>query len=67
MPRMGVPVYWDHATLRAKKIDPAKIDVKLARQKTRLIRVADRLLFQARLRGELKVDEAGTVFYWISR
>lgn len=66
-PRMGVPVYWDHAMLLAKQIDPAKVDVKLARQQTRLSRVVDRLLFQARLRGELKVDEAGTVFYWISR
>ena len=66
-PRIGVPVYWDHATLRAKGIDPATIDVKLERQRTRLGRVIDRLLFQARLRGELKVDEAGTVFYWISR
>jgi hypothetical protein len=66
-PRTGVPIYWDHATLAAREIDPVKTNVKLARQQTRLIRVIDRVLFQARLRGELKVDEAGTVFYWISR
>lgn len=66
-PRIGVPIYWDHATLRSEDIDPATVDVKLERQRTRLGRVIDRLLFQARLRGELKVDEAGTVFYWISR
>ncbi|WP_425397279.1 hypothetical protein [Aeoliella sp.] len=66
-PRMGVPVFWDHATLRARKIVPSEIDVKLARQQTYLKRVADQLLFQARLRGELLVDEAGTPFYWISR
>lgn len=66
-PRMGVPVFWDHAALRANKIVPSEIDVKLARQQTYLKRVADQLLFQARLRGELMVDEAGTPFYWISR
>ncbi len=66
-PRVGVPVYWDHQKLAANQIDPTQVKVKLARQKTRLGRVIDRLLFQARLRGELKVDEAGTVFYWISR
>ncbi|MCO6046505.1 hypothetical protein NG895_21610 [Aeoliella sp. ICT_H6.2] len=66
-PRLGLPVFWDHATLRAKKIVPSEIDVKLALQQTYLKRVADKLLFQARLRGELKVDEAGTPFYWISR
>lgn len=66
-PRAEVPILWDHATLREKKIVPAEIQVKLARQNTSLVRVIDRLLFQARLRGELKVDEAGTVFYWISR
>ncbi|WP_442484520.1 hypothetical protein [Aeoliella sp. SH292] len=66
-PRAEVPILWDHATLRERKIVPAEIQVKLARQNTSLIRVIDRLLFQARLRGELKMDEAGTVFYWISR
>lgn len=66
-PRAGVPIYWDHRTLAERKIDPATIEVRYARRRAQLIRVVDQLLFQARLRGELKVDEAGTVFYWISR
>lgn len=66
-PRMALPVYWDHATMAAKKIDPQQVQVKLPRQNTPLGRVVDRLLFQARLRGDLRVDEAGTPFYWISR
>ncbi|QDU55491.1 hypothetical protein [Aeoliella mucimassa] len=66
-PRLGIPVYWDHATMQAKEIDPNEVNVRLARQRTRLGRVADRLLFQGRLRGDILVDEAGTPFYWISR
>ena len=66
-PRIGLPVYWDVATMRAKEIDPQKVNIRLPSQKTRLSRVVDRILFQARLRGEVKVDEANTPFYWISR
>ena len=66
-PRAGIPFYWDHAMLRDRKIDPTTLQVTFARRKTHLKRVVDRLLFQARLRGEIKVDESGTVFYWISR
>jgi len=66
-PRAGVPIFWDHATLRKHKIEPTTIQVQYPKKRSQLIRVIDRLLFQARLRGELKVDEAGTVFYWISR
>lgn len=66
-PRTGIPIYWDHATLRKHQIDPTTLQVKYPKKRSQLIRVIDRLLFQARLRGELKVDEAGTVFYWISR
>lgn len=66
-PRTGVPIFWDHSTLRKHQIDPTTVEVKYPKKRSQLIRVIDRLLFQARLRGELKVDEAGTVFYWISR
>ncbi|MGI9455956.1 MAG: hypothetical protein ACR2NU_05305 [Aeoliella sp.] len=66
-PRIGVPIFWDHATLREREIDPTTIEVKFARKRTHLKRVVDKLLFQARLKGELRIDEAGTVFYWISR
>ncbi len=66
-PRAGVPFYWDHATLRERKIDPKAIEVQFARKRTHLKRVVNSLLFQARLKGELKVDEAGRAFLWISR
>jgi hypothetical protein len=66
-PRLEVPVLWDHAALAAKRIDPAAKQVKLPRTRLSYGRILDKLLFQARLHGELRVDEAGAVFYWISR
>jgi hypothetical protein len=66
-PRLEVPVYWDHAALERNKIDPAKINVKYPRRRTHLKNVVDALLFQGRVHGEVRVDEAGRVFYWITR
>lgn len=66
-PRIKLPIRWDHATLAEKKIDPAKIDVKLPRTRTYYKRIIDNLLSQGRLGGELRVDEAGTIFYWVTR
>jgi hypothetical protein len=66
-PRIKLPIRWDHATLTANEIDPTKVDVELPRTRTYYKRIIDRLLSQGRLRGELRVDEAGTVFYWVTR
>lgn len=65
--RMEIPIYWDHQALAKHKIDPTKIDVKFPRKRTHLKRVVDNLLFQGRLVGEVRVDEGGNAFYWISR
>ncbi len=66
-PRLKMPFLWDHAALAKKRIEPAKIQVKLAPARMYYARILDRLLFQAHLRGEVRVDEAGTVFYWVTR
>jgi hypothetical protein len=66
-PRIGMPIFWNHAKLANEGIDPQTIKVKLARSKSYHKRILDRLLFQARLKGDIRIDEAGTVFYWISR
>ncbi len=66
-PRLKVPIFWDHAALSQHGIDPTKIDVRLPRSKMTYKRILDKLLFQARLRGSLRTDEAGVPFYWISR
>ncbi|MEM6798266.1 MAG: hypothetical protein AAF589_02015 [Planctomycetota bacterium] len=66
-PRLKLPVFWDRSALARHKIDPAAIDVRLPRSKMSYKRILEKLLFQARLRGQLRTDEAGTPFYWIGR
>jgi hypothetical protein len=66
-PRLKVPLYLDHAALAASKIDPAAIKVALSRTRTSYNRVLDRVLAQARLGSQLRVDEAGKPFVWITR
>jgi hypothetical protein len=66
-PRLRIPLFLDHAALAAHQIDPAKIQVRMARTRTFYKRVIDRVLAQARLGSQLRVDEAGAPFLWISR
>ena len=63
----GAPIVMDERVLAARQIDPAKIPVSLKRGKTYLRRAVDRILAQARLSGELRVDEAGRPFYWVTQ
>jgi hypothetical protein len=65
--RVETPFYLDHAALAEHKIDPAKIEVQLARTRTIYKRVIDRVLAQAKLGSQIRVDEAGTPFLWITR
>lgn len=66
-PRMAVPVVYDYWTLERLKIEPAKIPVKLPKRKTYLKGAVDRLLSQARLLGEIRIDERGKAFLWITQ
>jgi hypothetical protein len=65
--RVKIPFVFDHAVLAARQIDPAKIQVRLPRTRTVYKRVIDRILSQAGLGSELRVDEAGAPFLWITR
>lgn len=66
-PRIKLPIYWDHAALAAAHIDPAAIKVAVPKTRTYYKRVLDRVLAQARLAGQLRTDEAGTAFIYITR
>jgi hypothetical protein len=66
-PRVKIPLYLDHAALRAHQIDPANIQVRLPRTRTFYKRIIDRALTQARLGSQVRIDEAGTAFLWITR
>jgi hypothetical protein len=66
-PRIKVPLLIDSWALAQYDIDADQLQVEFPRQRTYYKRVLDRVLFQARLHGELLTDEAGTVFYWVTR
>jgi hypothetical protein len=66
-PRLKLPLYWDHAALAKHKIDPATIQVHLPRTRTYYKRILDRVLAQARLHSEVRVDEASMAFIWITK
>ena len=66
-PRIKLAIYWDHAMLATHKIDPAAVKVKLPRTRTYYKRVLDRVLAQGRLALQLRVDESGTPFLWITK
>jgi hypothetical protein len=66
-PRLGVPLLVDHAALGAHDIDPAAIKIRLPRTRTYYKRVLDRVLAQARLGLDVRIDEAGTAFLWVTR
>jgi hypothetical protein len=66
-PRLKIPMYLDHAALAAHEIDAAKIQVRLPRTRTAYKLVIDRVLSQARLGSQLRLDEAGRPFLWIMR
>ena len=64
--RLDVPFLYDHNSLARQGIDPARVTVKLPGSKTYYKRIIDRLLSQARLKAEVRVDEAGKAFLWIT-
>jgi hypothetical protein len=66
-PRLKVPLYIDHAALAAYKVEPAKVQVSLARAKMSYKRLLDRVLAQARLGCTVRVDENGKPFLWVTR
>jgi hypothetical protein len=66
-PRLKIPLYLDHAALAAHQIELGKIQVRVARTRTFYKRVIDRALAPARLGSQLRVDEAGMPFLWVTR
>jgi hypothetical protein len=66
-PLIKIPMFFDRAALKAHQIDPTKIQVKLARTKTPYKRVIDRILSQAHMASEIRIDESGVPLLWITR
>jgi hypothetical protein len=64
--RMKVPALLDHAALAKHNIDPAKATVTLPRARTTHSIALRKLLFQAGMKFDLRCDEAGNPFLWIT-
>ncbi len=66
-PRLKVPIVLDHWILTQREIVPDQISVKLARRKTFLKGALNRLASQARLATEIRIDELGQPFIWVTQ
>lgn len=66
-PHMDAPLVLDQRTLAVRNLDPATAAVRFPRTKTFVRRAVDSILSQSKLAGELRVDEAGRPFYWITQ
>jgi hypothetical protein len=66
-PHMAVPLVLDQYTLAERKIDPTKIHARIPRTKTFVRHAVDGMLARGKLAGELRVDDAGQPFYWITQ
>ena len=66
-PHLQTPVLLDELILSRQKVDPLGRQVALQRGKTYLRRALDGILTQTRLAGEVRVDDAGQPFYWVTQ
>ncbi len=64
--RLQIPFLFDRAALARHQIVPEQVQVSIPAGRTYYKRIVDRMLSQAKLKGELRVDEAGSPFLWIT-
>lgn len=64
--RLKIPILIDHNALARHGIDPAEVSVSHPRSRTTYSLTLRKILFQAGLKSEVRVDEAGQPFLWIS-
>jgi hypothetical protein len=63
--RVEIPFFFDHFQLARHQVD-LETKVNFKPRKTFYKKIVDDLLFQARLRNELRLDETGEPFLWIT-
>lgn len=66
-PHMGIPIIYDQRVINDLKLDFTKVEVKFPNRRTYIRRAVDNILSQGRVAGELRTDEAGRPFYWVTR
>jgi hypothetical protein len=63
---LDVPILMDHGAMARHEIDPAKVIINLPQSRTTYASLLKRVLFQARLKSQLRVDEAGSPLFWVT-
>lgn len=64
--RLNVPFLYDQNALAREQIDVATVRVSVPAGRTYYKRILDRMLFQAKLKSDVRVDESGKPFLWIT-
>ncbi len=64
--QLDTPILLDHNALARHGIDPSTIAVNHPRKRTTYSIALRKVLFQARLKSELRLDEAGRAFFWVT-
>ncbi len=64
--RLKVPVLLDHNALARHGIDPGQVNVSHPPARTTYSLTLRKILFQAKLKSDLRVDEAGKPFLWVT-
>lgn len=64
--RLEIPLLYDHNSIARHRIDIPKARVNIPAQRTYYLDVLQKSLGQAKLKSELRVDEADQPFVWIS-
>ncbi len=64
--QLDTPILLDHNALARHGIDPSTVAVNHPRKRTTYSIALRKVLFQARLKSELRLDEAGRAFFWVT-
>ncbi|MCR5164081.1 MAG: hypothetical protein K6C40_08705 [Thermoguttaceae bacterium] len=64
--RLDVPFLYDYNSMAGLGIEPADVVIHQKPGKFTYSRLLNAVLFQAQLQREIRVDEAGNVFFWIT-
>jgi len=64
--RLELPVLWDQNALARHGVEPEQAIVNLPNSRTTYSLMLRKVLFQAKLKSELRIDEAGQPLLWIT-
>jgi hypothetical protein len=64
--RIETPLLFDRNSMARQQIELAEAKVSFPRKRVQYRRVLDQVLFQGKLKTEMRVDEAGKAFLWVS-